>query len=473
MTLRRQIRESDSSYKDPVYGVDLRTALEDLNAGSSPLMQNCLYLGGVRNRTGSSRVNSSSLLSSYRIRGGHKYYYGGASPTKKRLIAFHNRISVLSDAGSETNLTTGMTSDLDTHFLTWSITDKVYIGNGTDTIRSYDGTTFTTVAGTNIPVSRWLAPIGDRLMAITANGLERCNPRDPTIWSSNSSWATLRPSRVGLFTAIHPVSLRGSDSINSGLLAFQPNSYYLVTGTNFGDDVTAATASTGEDSAIQLMDNGVGTSSPYSVVSIPGVGTAWFTSDLNVYLMPEGSLKGVYIGDKLKSTGSTVGIESTNTARLDQVWMAYHDRYLMLGVPVGSDTYTTVQFWMDMYSYVLYPQRGPVWYGPMTGQSLSRVWVENQQSDFGIYGGEGNSANNAYVYQLRAPSRYTDAVGSADNNVSMVYQTPFSAFGAPSKLKYLRSLHFDLAYSTGTPTCNVLDLDETLLSGATISAVTN
>jgi hypothetical protein len=109
----------------------------------------------------------------------------------------------------------------------------------------------------------------------------------------------------------------------------------------------------------------------------------------------------------------------------------------------------------------------------MTGQQLSRVWVENQQGDFAIYGGEGNPTNNAYVYQLRVPGRYTDAVGSADNNVSMVYQTPYSSFGSPSKLKYLRSVHFDLNFASGTPTCDILDLDETVLSGQTISTVSN
>lgn len=473
MSLRRQVPEADAAFADPTLGINIRSALEDLRSGESPLMQNCIYMGGVRNRTGSARVNSSSLGSSLRIRGGHKYYYGGSSPTKKRLIAYGQKISTLTDGGVETVLTSGMTNDLDTHFLTWSITDKVYIGNVVDTLREYDGTTFQTVSGTNIPVSRWTAPIGDRLMAITTNGIERCDPRDPTVWSSNSSWATLRPSRVGLFTSIHPVSLRGTDSINSGLLAFQPNSYYLVTGTNFGDDVTAATASTGEDSRIQLLDAAVGTSSPYSVCSIPSVGTAWFTSDLNVYLLPEGSLKGMYIGDKLQSTGSATGIESTATAYLSQVWMAYFDRFLMLGIPVGNNSYTTIQYWMDMYSWVLNPDRGPVWYGPMLGQSLSRVWVENQQSDFTIYGGEGNPANNAFVYQLRAPGRYTDAVGAGENVVVMSYQTPFSSFGAPSKLKYLRSVHFDLNFASGTPTCDVLDLDETISSSNTISAVTN
>lgn len=473
MSLRNQIPENKAKYIDPMLGVNLRASQEDLRPGEAALMQNCIYLGGVRNRTGSQRVNSASLASNRRIRGGHKFYYGGASPTKKRLIAYDTKISTLTDGGTEAVLTSGMTSDLDTHFTTWSITDKVYLGNGTDTLHSYDGTTFATVAGTNIPVTRWIAPIADRLMAITVNGIERTSPRDPLVWSANSAWATLRPSRVGLFTAIHPVRVSGSDTINAGLLAFQPNAYYLVTGTNFGTDASAATASAGEDSRIQLMDPYIGTSSPFSVCTIPGIGTAWFTSDLNVYLLPEGSLRGMYIGDKLRSNVAQVGIESAATASLSQVWMTYFDRFLMLGIPTGSDSFPTLQFWLDMYSYALYPDRGPVWYGPMTGQSLSRVWVENQQGDFAVYSGEGNPSNNAFVYQVRVPSRYTDAVGTNDNNVSMLYQTPFNDFGAASKLKYLRSMHFDLNFSTGTPTCNILDLNSTLVSGATISAVTN
>jgi hypothetical protein len=472
MALRRAVPEQRAEYKDPVLGVNLRVSSEDLQPGESALMQNCLYHGGIRNRTGSQRLHSTALASGLRIRGGHKYYYGGSAPTKQRLIAYGTKVSIVNDSGVETVLTSGMTNDKDMQFLTWSITDRVYLCNGVDTLYSYNGTTYAAVTGTNIPTARWLAPVADRLMAITAAGIERCNPRDPTVWSANSSWATLRPSRVGLFTCIHPISLRGTDSINTGILAFQPNSYYLITGTNFGTDVTAASPSSGEDSRIQLLDPAVGTSSPFSVVSIPGVGTAWFTSDLNVYLLPEGSLRGMYIGDKIKSMGATVGIESAATLYLDQVWMAYFDRYLMLGIPTGNDSFTSVQYWMDMYSWVLHPDRGPVWYGPMTGQRLNRVWVENQQSDFAIYGGEGNPATGAFVYQLRVPARYTDAVGTADNPISLVYQTPYDGFEAPSHVKYLRSVHFDLNFASGTPTCNVLDLDGSVLDGATIEAVT-
>ena len=476
MALRNQVSDRDAAYKDPVLGINLRASQEDLTPAESAQMQNCIYQGGIRNRLGSLRITATTLDAAKRIRGGHKFYYGGASPAKKRLVAYGTKISVISDAGAETNLTAGMTSDLDTQFCTWSILDKVYICNGTDVMREYDGTTFATTAGTNIPSPKWIAPILDRLMCITPAGLiERTDPRSATLWSSGSSWATLRPSREGPFTCIHPVNLRESGILNAGLLAFQANAFYLITGTNFGSTpVTAASAPAGENSAIQLLDPSVGTSSPYSVCNIPGVGTAWFTSDLNVYLLPEGSYKGIYIGDKIRSIGGIVpGIETVSSANINQVSMTYFDRYLILSVPMGSDNYCTTQFWFDLYSYVLHPERGPVWYGPMTGQSVARIWVENQQSDFSLVAGESKAANGAFVYYLRSASRFTDAVATADNPVSLLYQTPFSSFGATTRLKYLRSMHFDLQFSTGSPTCNILELDSTLVSGASIAVVSN
>lgn len=473
MSLRNRIPDGAAQYPDPVMGINLRSSIEDLRPGEALKMQNCIYLGGTRTRTGSNQLTTSALSSTRRIRGLHKYYFGGASPQKKRLVAYSTKISHITDAGTENVLNSGMTDDLETQFCTWSITDKVYIANGTDTLRSYDGTTFATVSGTAIPVARWVAPIGDRLMAITANGIERTNARSDNVWSNNSAWATIRPSRVGLFTAIHPISVKGLDSIYSGLLAFQPNAYYLITGTNFGSDVTAATASAGEDSRIQLMDNFVGTSSPKSVVSIPGIGTAWFTSDLNVYLLPEGSLKGMYIGDKLRSNGAITGIESTNNSALEQVWMAYFDRFLMLGIPTGNSTFPQIQFWMDMYSWQLYPRRGPVWYGPMSGQSIGQVCVENQQSDFQMTGGEGNASTGAFIYTMRVGGLYTDAVGIVDNNIALSYRTFYNPFGAPTLLKYVRAVHLDLNYTSGTPTLNLYDIDGSSLLNQTISTVSN
>lgn len=472
MALRRQINETDAAFSDPIYGVNLRESEENLKGGESRLMQNCEYYGGTRIRRGSIALNGSSL-GAYKILGGHKYYYGGVTPTGKRLVAYNNTISVVSDVGTETVLTTGMTAGLNTHFTTWSITDSCYISNGTDTLRKYDGTTFSTVSGTAIPAPRGkVIPILDRLMAISPYGIERTDPRVDNVWSTNSSWATLRPQTPGLFTTLHPYTLRGTDVLYPGAIAFQERSHYLITGTDFGDSVVSATASSGENSKIELLDSNVGTDSPDSVCSVPGIGIFWFTTDLNVYWLPEGTLTGKYVGDKIQSTVSTAGIESTNTAQLKQVWMTYFDHMLVLGIPVGSNIYASTQYWLDIRSLRLHPERGPVWYGPMTGQTIGRSWVENQQGDNKVMGGEGNSAVGAYIYQYRVPSQFTDASGGSSAAVSMSYQTPFKSFGTPSREKYVQAIHADCNSFSGTATVDLLDLDGTLASGLTLAAVT-
>lgn len=470
MALRNQIPESAATFSPPYLGINLRAGDEQLRDGEARLMQNCEMYGNLRIRRGSTRLNSSSF-GAYKILGGHKYYYGGAVPTGKRLIAYNNKISVVSNNGVETNLTSGMTAGLDTFFTTWSITDSCYIGNKTDTLRKYDGTTFSTVSGTAIPVARTgVCPILDRLMAITTNGIERTNPRVDNVWSSNSSWATLRPIFPGLFTHLYPITMRGTDTFYPGILAFQERAHYLITGTNFGSDVTAGTSTT-DDASIKLLDGTVGTASPYSVTYVPGIGMFWFTADLNVYWLPEGSLTGKYVGDRIQSTVTTSGIEDTNAAQLSQVWMTYWDHMLMLSIPTGSAAYATTQFWMDMRSLRTNPDRGPVWYGPMTGQSVGRTWVENQQGDNNLYGGEGNSATGAFIYTLRNTDRFTDAVGTADNGIEMVYQTPYKNFGTPSREKYVQAVHFDLNDFAGTATCDLLDFDGSLASDLPIEEV--
>lgn len=471
MALRRQIQESDASFADPVLGINLRESEENLKGGESRLMQNCEYYGGVRIRRGSTVLNTTSL-GPYRVLGGHKFYFGGSTPSSQRLIAYNNRISVVSDTGLETILTSGMTPEKNTYFSTWSITDSCYISNATDTLRKYNGTTFSVVSGTNIPTPRGkVIPILDRLMCISQYGVERTDPRVDNIWSNNSSWATLRPQHPGLFTALHPYTMRGTDTLYPGAIAFQERAHYLITGTDFGDNVVASTASAGENAKIELLDPTVGTNSPDSVCHVPGIGMFWFTTDLNVYWIPEGQLSGKYVGDKIQSTVSTPGLESTNAAQLGQVWMAYFDHILMLGIPTGSNIYASTQFWMDMRSLRLYPDRGPVWYGPMTGQTIGRAWVENQQGDNKLMGGEGNSAVGAYVYQMRVPAQFADASGSTSTPVSMSYQTPFKAFNTPSREKYVQAIHADCNSFSGSATVDLLDLDGALASDLPLLAV--
>jgi hypothetical protein len=390
-----------------------------------------------------------------------------------RVIAYSNKISTLGDNGTEAVLTSSMTANRDTYFKTWSILDNLYISNGVDVLRKYDGTTFSTVTGTAIPVPRTaVVPVVDRLLAITTKGIERTSPRTDNVWSVDSSWATLRPQQPGLFTALHSYTIRGSDLIYSGALAFQERAYYLITGTDYGTDAAAGSASAGEDAAIQLLDPTVGTASPDSVCTVPGVGIFWFTTDLNVFWLPEGQLTGRYVGDKIQSTSNAVGIESTYSGAIKQVWMTYFDHMLMLGIPLNNAEYASTQWWLDMRQLRNNPDKGPVWYGPMTGQTVGRTWVENQQGDNKIMGGEGNSATGLYVYQLRVPARFTDAQGLTDTPISMTYQTNFKAFGTPSREKYVQGVHLDLSAFSGEATLDLLDLNDTLAVNIPINVVT-
>lgn len=460
LMLRKQFPETTATYHTPVYGVNLRDNVESLRDGEARFMQNCEVYGGLRIRRGSQRITLASL-GAYRILGGYKYYRNILSGESVRLIAYNDTVSAISNTGVETTLTTGITPGLDTYFATWSITDSAYITNGSDVLRKYNGTTVTTVAGVGVPTPRTaVIPVLDRLLAITTNGIERTDARVDNVWSNNSSWATLRPQQPGLFTALHPFTLRGTDTLYPGAIAFQERAYYLVTGLDFGSDVTALTASTGEDVSIKLLDGTIGTSSPDSVVTVPGMGIFWYTTDNNVFWLPEGSFVGRYVGDRIQSTTGTQGLESTNAGSLKQVWMTYHDHRLMLGVPTGTNNFASTQWWLDIKSLREKPDN-PVWYGPMIGQSVSRAWVENEQGDNQVIGGEGNPDVGTFVYQLRVPYKFTDAVGLVDNNVEEVYKAPFKDFGTPARDKFIQSTHV-LANSAIAPTLSLEDLNATL-----------
>ena len=451
----------------PTRGVKLDVELNLIPPDQARLMQNCVFDGGVRIREGMGEGTTSALQSDKSIRGGTKYYFGGGMPQSKRIVAYGTNISELSETFTETVLNSGMSDDRDTFFTTWSITDKLYIGNRDDTLRSYDGNTntFATVTGTNIPIARTgVVPILDRLMCITTNGIERTDPRDDSVWSSNSSWATLRPSQVGLFTALHPYTFT-SDVFFDGLLAFQPSAYYLIDGSDFGDDVTAASSST-DNARIRLLKSNVGTSSPYSIVDVPGIGLAFFTTDLNVYLIPEGQLSGFYIGDALRSVRpGDQGIESTALSALDQVWMIYKYPFLRLGFPSPYVGWPDTQFWMDVR---VYRQLGPVWYGPMIGQNLRRVWLEDQLSDNAIYGGEGRAGSGAWVYRLSTPGIYTDFSAGVSQNYTFRWRSFFHDFGAPDVEKRIRAIFFDMREFVGNANINLDDIDGQKISNAGI-----
>jgi len=578
MSLRGRIPDAEATYDDPILGVNLHSSEEDLQRGESSNMKNMVRFGRLVNRTGSSLITTTQVSPSFPVRGGHKFYYGGASPAKKRLIAYDTYISTISDAGAEAKIWTNQTSNLNTYFTTWSITDQVYIANGTNALISYDGTSIGPVGGVNIrsTVYRWISSpsqanefycelaaggdpsladptstggvyindatatngtvgslnalewdygdndtlgfstiyvrladdsdpdlqangyiwsqtkatvpgiltnpaasniiaLVDRLFAITTNGIERTDPRDPTIWSVNSSWATLRPSQGGTFKAHIPHTVANEEgSPVNGALAMTENAYYFYTGKYFGVDVTASTGadSVGEaagnpahdDAQIHFIDT-VGSFGPKSVTSVPGVGTFWITTNKNVFYVPLGHTNGFLVGTRIFNSGgsATTGLEVLDATQGDDAWLVYSEPYLMLGYTVAGDTYGQRQWWMDMDKFKV-EKRVAVWYGPMTGQTIGSVWIENSQGDNAVVAGEGNPTTGIFVYTLRATNVYKDKVGTADNEMSCEYSTYHKSGGAPSREKVVQGIEVEMNTISGTATVDIADLTSTIIS---------
>lgn len=460
--LRSRIPDKYSEVEQPVLGVNLRDPQHTLAPGECAALKNCYYDGSVRPIPGTTRLTASALQASKRINGGHRFYR--LDGVKRRLVAYSTRISEVSDSGSETVLTSTATDDLQTLFSTWPITNRAYAANGSDNPYYYDGSTFGQLSGTNIPtpITR-IVPVLDRLMVGTTNGIERTNARSDSVWSQNSSWATKRFIKPGRATALHPYSVRGTDAIYPGALAFQANAFYLITGTDFGSDVTAATASTDEDSSIQLMDETVGTSSPMSICTVPSVGIFWVTSDLNVYLLPEGSLKGIFVGDKLQSRTTTIGLNDANKSAIDKIWMAYFDRKLLLGFPSGSSTYANTQYWLDLRYLTEGDPKGSVWYGPHTVNSWGCVWREDQGGELQLMAGEGNATTGAYVYKGYQSNSIAHTVGSSTTLPMMTYQPRYNGYDGGSTLKYIPNARFTMTMTGGTAKAGMVGLSDAVV----------
>ena len=476
--LRNRLPDDVAQWPDPVLGLNLRDTLEDLQPGEAERMTNCHFDGGLRKRYGSSRLTPATL-GAFRGRGGIRVYPQSASAF--RVIAYSTNLSVLSNAGAETVMTPALTSDQDTHLMTWSITDRTYVCNRSNTLGQISAAqVFSTPTGINIPSSPTMAvAFLDRLFAIQGDGVWSTNPRVDSVWSPNSSsWAVYRPAGgTGVPTAIHLHSLTGNlNNPQAQVLIFQESSVTAMTGTDFGSDVTLATPPTAWDAALTLLSPNLGTRSPYSLVTVPGVGTFWFTQDANVAWLSFSSSVPQLIADNLFSNRSDINaVNNVNFSQLGQVRMVYHDRKLKLFLPVASNAYSTVQYWLDIRQLqsapILADKARLSWSGPHTGQTLSAMWVESAGGDNNVlYAAEGNSTTGLFVYLLNDSTTYNDAVGLASNAVAMDYRSHYHDFGMPTYEKWIPEVRFDFSGRGQNATVTLRDLHGTSVGGLSIFA---
>ena len=251
-------------------------------------------------------------------------------------------------------------------------------------------------------------------------------------------------------------------------------------GNDFGSNVTAASVPTGYDAQMRQIDPRLGTSSPYSVCNVPGVGTFWFTSELNVAWLPLGQSVPRLIGNSLYSYRSDIdGINDTNRTALAQVVMLYHDLKLKLYLPVGGNNFSSVQFWLDLRplmdnlaSVLTQPSENipAQWSGPHTGQSIRRVWLENQSGDAeALMGLEGDITNGLFVYELNPLNYSFDDVGASDSNaIDYWFKGHYWTGGAPGYVKALYNTLIDSQGYINLATVTVNDIHATVTNGFTI-----
>jgi len=481
--LRNRLSDDIAVFPDPKRGINLRKSPEDLAPDEAYLMENMTYDAGLRSRTGSTLFSTPSLGAHVGV-GGHLFVYGDNQ--RVRLVAGGTNIWSLSDAGVATTLTSTMSSAQPTHFITWPITERAYIANGMDTLRYYDGTTLSTISGTNVPASPTMVKaFADRLFAIQGAVVIASNPRLDTEWASTgSAWSAYRPFASGAYpVAIHLHSSTGElGDPQALLLIFQRHAVYGLRGTDFGTDVTGGSPPTGWDAELVLLDPRIGTSSPYSLITVPGLGTFWFTTDRNIAWLPFGSAQPRLIGDVLITDRSDVlGINQVDSVNLHRIVLTYHDRKLKLMLPEFGNTYTSTQYWLDLRP--LYENLGAIlrgdadegeataWSGPMVTQPISHVWVETesgvQERMFGL-DGRGQSTG-LYVYELNPIGVYTEAISTTSSNeIYGDYQTFFNTAGAPGYQKLMGRVEIDAGGYLHVASVSVHDLHATLTSPFTI-----
>ena len=451
--LRNRIPDDMAEYPDPRFGIDLRSSLEDLQPGQAEFLKNCYYDGGVRKRAGSVSVNALRY-SYYPGSGGTRVYPNDAVPV--RLLAYHTALATVTDAGTIATVTDSLTANTSVRFQTWTLTDATYVCNGEDPLAYVDNITqsYATLTGTNIPQSPTQAvPFVDRLFVLQDGYVVTSDPRTDTVFSSSTStWATYRPvGSAGGVKALHLHSVTGQqgDPI-AQLLLFKQASVSALTGTDFGDDVTAASIPTGYDAALTLLTHRIGTNSPRSIVTAPGIGTFWVTQDLNVAWLPFSQITPLLIGDALYSRRTDIyGLNHAASTYLHHIWMVYHDRKLKLGFPVGSDPFPSIQYWLDVrqlqgVSPTPEQKLEVAWSGPHAGQTPSHVWVEAEGGDQDVlYGVEGDPSLGTYLYRLAEAGISYDTRGVATSNIVSDEGSHYHTFGAPGFLKYLQRLRID------------------------------
>ena len=447
------------SYRPSKEGIKFNNSPLELYEAECLYAQNLVYNRGMRTRDGQSLLTSLEVVADKKIQGLHRFYK--ADGTTKQLLAACDTVVKYWDGSAWASAIAGLTTGYMTHMTTWGGKNKVYICNGIDAMRSWDGATPATLTLTD-GVPTQALPYLDRLLTIIGGNLT---------WSASfndtaASWETASVCGVTPDTKLYGMCyhvVNGQDSgLKTKVLLAGANGMYVF----FATDMSTTT----RDFSIYQIST-VGCTAPKTMCWTPA-GTMWLGMDRQVYLLPFNSAQAVPISAKIHSLSSAIeGIEKLPANQIQNACAVYHKGYYKLSFAGANQTKNNVQFWLDVSR--LYKdedgQYGP-WYGPMVGQAISCFATQNGFGDEGeLMAGE--SSAKGYVYHVSDPSANTDidVTTGAAKNIAIVYQTFNNPLGNPYLMKEVDQLEVQLSTVNNTITIEFHDVTGAVRIGDTLS----
>ena len=229
------INETDTSvahYKMAKLGVNLHKNILQLEPEEAINTQNCVWRNGMVKRGGQSLVDTDQVVNNKKIVGLHRFYRAsGANQT----IAVAGTIAKWLNAGTWTNVKTGLTDSTQTYMTTIGWDDSVYGANGTDAPWRWTGSAVSTLANAPADTLQFLQ-YRDRVLSITAGALT---------WSDSFSiagWRTAGQTNVIPDSMLNGMVYHSSNDSKSGIdtkiLLAGDNGMYLFWGTDLDDTGT-------------------------------------------------------------------------------------------------------------------------------------------------------------------------------------------------------------------------------------------
>lgn len=398
----------------------------NLTAGQLLTCQNLYWRSGLQKRKGMIKLSTNRISTTDALRALHRFYRVGDTA---QLLAASGAIIAQYDSIATTwsAIKTGLNTDADTFFTSYSPTEKVLIANGFDTPMVWDGTTMSDYTVAPAGAKQFIVHRERVFTYISGLTISYSDNLDPDTWSAAS--LILASDDPNITAMIKHTQNTADTSVVSQLLIFTDNTTWVLAGNDFVslDDVF-----------LQEISGQIGTSSPNTVVKTPN-GVVFFgrqNGRNNVFLVIGEGLGAriIPIGDNIRQA-----LAEVPSSALDEATATYYDGYYRLIVRPAGQIANTREWWLRMDNI---SQNNISWFGPMKRDIGLRSIVNLSGSGDNniIYGG----GETGFLYWLER------SFDDDSTTIDVKLQTAFDDYGFPSQEKTIDKVFINVHGSGGS-----------------------